>query len=363
MIFEWVANEHMTLRKVVKRLQEYGIAPRWSEKGVWNTSTLSTLVRNRTYIGEGHYGSTYAVVPENPLKKDTYRKVRKSSRKVRPQDEWIVVKVPAIFESETDKDLFDRAQAQLRLNFEMSQRNKKNNYLLAGKIRCSCGRSRAGEGPQRGKYLYYRCTGRVHSFPLPPACKEHGINASIADHLLWLELYRLMTSGTLMMEQIRTWKSNREEKRQRPTIDVSRLEDDIRKAKQQEDRYTEAYGAGVITMEKLREHVEPIRKKITNLTNQLSTAKAIATVNDDDGLPEEQEVETYAQMVGETLRGLNFEEKRAIVRDTIDRVIGKQTETGGELQVYGSIPLKNYVEFKTSDRNCWVTECGKVDAV
>ena len=38
---------------------------------------------------------------------------------------------------------------------------------------------------QRGKYLYYNCTNRVRSYPLPPTCIERGINARIADELVW----------------------------------------------------------------------------------------------------------------------------------------------------------------------------------
>ncbi|HEX9272031.1 MAG TPA: recombinase family protein [Candidatus Binatia bacterium] len=63
MIFEWVGNEGLTLRKVVKRLHEMGVEPRKSKKGVWNTSTLSTLVRNRTYIGEGHMAARTRLCP------------------------------------------------------------------------------------------------------------------------------------------------------------------------------------------------------------------------------------------------------------------------------------------------------------
>ena len=47
---------------------------------MWNTSTLSTLLRNSVYIGEAHWGSSHAVVPKHPLKTDTYRKIKKSSR-------------------------------------------------------------------------------------------------------------------------------------------------------------------------------------------------------------------------------------------------------------------------------------------
>src|SRR3990167_11081529 len=102
MIFNWIADEVLTIRAVVRRLQELDIKPRKSKRGVWNTSTLSTMLRNKAYIGEAHWGSSYAVVPENPTSKEKYRKMKKSSRRTKPEDEWIASKipVPAIIDTE-----------------------------------------------------------------------------------------------------------------------------------------------------------------------------------------------------------------------------------------------------------------------
>jgi len=65
-----------------------------------------------------------------------------------------------------------------------------------------CGRSRTGEGPLKGKHLYYRCTDRVLRFPLPPECRERGLNARIADELVWRQLVQLMSSPELMRQQV-----------------------------------------------------------------------------------------------------------------------------------------------------------------
>src|SRR5436190_1747986 len=135
MIFSWIADERLSLRQIIKRLQDLNIPPRKSKRGVWNTSTLTTLARNKTYIGEGHYGASYAVLPERPIKKETYKRIRKTSRKMRPEDEWIKIPTPPLLESE----LFERAQLQLKENIKLSRRNRKNEYLLTGKIRCVCG--------------------------------------------------------------------------------------------------------------------------------------------------------------------------------------------------------------------------------
>src|SRR3989338_535017 len=47
MIFKWVADDGLTLRAIVRRLQEMKIKPRKSKRGVWSTSTLTTMLRHK----------------------------------------------------------------------------------------------------------------------------------------------------------------------------------------------------------------------------------------------------------------------------------------------------------------------------
>jgi site-specific DNA recombinase len=230
MIFEWVANDFLTLRQVVRRLQEMQIRPRKSARGVWSTSTLSTLLRNGAYIGEAHWGSSYAVAPERPLKNETYRKIKKSSRRIKPKSEWIIIRVPTI----VDRDIFDAAREQLDVNYALSRRNKKNEYLLAGKIRCVCGRTRSGEGVLRGKYLYYRCSDRILRFPLPAVCKERGINARISDELVWQKIVDLMSSPELMLSQAERWIRSKQDKTANSIGDEKILENELASLREQD---------------------------------------------------------------------------------------------------------------------------------
>src|SRR5262249_2970891 len=151
------------------------------------------------------WGKSYAVVAEKPLVQERYRKNKKTSRRLRPESEWVKIPIPALI----DRDLFERTRAQLESNLALCQRNKKNEYLLAGKIRCVCGRTRSGEGPLRGKHLYYRCTDRVLSFPLPAKCRERSINARVADRLVWEQVSSLMTSPDLLEVQVSRWMGSR----------------------------------------------------------------------------------------------------------------------------------------------------------
>jgi site-specific DNA recombinase len=345
MMFSWVADDGLTLRKVVTKLHQLGIAPRKSKRGVWSTSTLSSLFRNKAYIGEAHYGSTYSVIPENPINKEKFRRVKKSSRRMKPENEWIATKIPVPVI--IDRKLFDKARTQLDDNFALCQRNTRNEYLLSGRIVCSCGTKRCGEGPQKGKHLYYRCSNRVYSYPLPRTCLEGGINARIADDLVWKEISGFMTSPDLMLTQLARWTDARLDKTDSSVVDIEVIKNKIAKLKVNIGKYNKAYEADVLTMEELRECLKPIREEMAGLESQIREIKSEKDKLQVASAPSREEIEVFAQQAAKTLKDLSFESKRGIIRSTVEKIISTQKQ----LEVVGRIILKeNYVEYKT--------ECG-----
>ncbi len=351
MMFNWVDKEGLTLRAIVKRLQELKIKPARSKRGVWATSTLSTLFKNMTYMGEAHYGASYATVPIRPTKLDTYRKVKKSSRKMRPEGQYVKIKVPAII----DEEQFKRVGLKLKRNFELLGRNKKNDYLLTGKIWCTCGKRRTGEGPQHGKHLYYRCSDRVTSFPLVPNCYEKGLNARIVDSVIWEKISGLMSSPELLSKQVERWLNNQKKGVQSITVNIDVVRKEIIKIKDQEDRYTKAYGAGLISIDKLKEFVAPLKEKLVELDSQVDKAQLETIQTGEDSLPKAGEIEMFTKKASQALKDLNFVAKKAIVMNIVNKVVG----SGENLLVSGFIPLisNNYVKLFTEGRNCRVAKC------
>jgi site-specific DNA recombinase len=364
-IFEWVGNEGMTIRKVVARLKEDGILPRKSKRGVWNTSTLGTLLRNRTYIGEGHYGASYAVKPKKPLKEVKYKQIMKSSRKMRPRHEWINIPVPAIFDTAQDKALFERTQEQLKRNAALAQRNRKNEYLLAGLIRCTCGRSRAGEGPQKGKYRYYRCTSRVHDYPLPASCPQRGVNAHVADALVWEHVAKIMTSPDLMRQHLDEWLLERSTPSAITQMDVQqRQEAEIEKIKKQEERLGIAYSEGVLSLEQFSKLTTPLKQRRDDLESQRSVSDADHdTEQGSIQLPDPEELKAFVEACSRYFESLNFEQKRDIISNTVTSIVAEQTPEKGSMAVFGSIPLNYRYEFKTEYRHRRAPQCGEVDTL
>jgi len=341
MMFSWVADDGMTVRGIIKKLRELNIRPRESKRGVWSTSTLSRLLRNKTYIGEAHYGASYAVVPEKPLKHQTYKKVKKTSRRLRPEEEWIMIPVPAII----DKELFEKVGRQLKANYALCSRNVKNKYLLAGKIYCNCGRRRAGEGPMHGKHLYYRCTDRIYNYPLPRTCLEKGMNARIADQVVWDKVKGLMGSPDLIMRQAKGWFNRRQARTEQAVMPISNLKKELNKLKKEEDRYVKAYGAGIITIDQLKEHSGGLKSQISSIKGQILSLEQEKKQDEVIGLPTEKELEAFCQKARDMLNYLSFEAKQKIIREIIERVTGNKEEV--TVEGYLPVDLNNNYAFRS----------------
>lgn len=353
-IFKWVADEGLTLRAVVKRMQEQGKLPRKSKRGVWSTSTLSTLLRNQTYIGKAHWGTSYAVAPEKPLKEQKYKRNKKTSRRMKPEDEWLAIAVPRIIED----DLFHKAGKRLKDNFALMGRNKKNDYMLAGKIWCTCGRRRAGEGPQQGKHLYYRCTDRVYSYPLPRTCNEKGINARIADVVVWQRMEEIMSSPELLKAQIVRWKvAQKGNVVNSEAVDIESTKKEISKLKTREDRYTNAYSEGVITLDKLKEYLAPIKDSVVSLEKSLLRASSALSPRLESTFPSDEEIELFAKEAVAISGTLSFMAKKGIMLESLEKVYSTQKS----MQIHGALNLNDiYVKYFTNNRHRRTSQCGQV---
>lgn len=259
-------------------------------------------------------------LPKNPKKEREYiQHTDKTSRKKRDKSEWLMVEAPPI----VSEKLFEKVQKQIALNAKYASRNTKHEYLLGGLIYCTCG-SRRSSDTARGHY-YYRCTDRLHQFPNPPKCAEKGIN----DAVTWEKIVILLTEPKLIDEQ---YKRYRKESANSKVIDtdISSIEKELSKLKDEEQRYIAAYGRGVLDEALFDSSMNTVRAKKGALLNQ----KAEAVATSDKVIPEinaDELAEKFTQLVD----NLEFSDKLSITRKLIDKVIA----TKEEVTICGNIPL------------------------
>jgi site-specific DNA recombinase len=110
--------------------------------GIWSASSIHQVLTNPAYTGTAHFNQ--------------HKRVSKTTKRLRPKDEWIAFQVPPIIDQAT----FHAVHEQLHLNHVHARRNQRREYLLSGRIRCAqCGRSMAGTATMQGRRRY-RCTSR-----------------------------------------------------------------------------------------------------------------------------------------------------------------------------------------------------------
>jgi len=139
MIFNWLGNEGVSIKEIVRKLYEKGIQPRKNKNEFWSTGPILRLLRCDSYItGTIYYNKNEAVETKNPRKDDKYRKIKKGSRRLRPRAEWYPYNVTRILD---DWELFNRVQKILDNNRRHGPRKKKYDYLLSGIIFCESKKS------------------------------------------------------------------------------------------------------------------------------------------------------------------------------------------------------------------------------
>ena len=161
MLYGWLVEERMTIRQILKRLNFGPWYPR-SGKHPWSPSVVHHILSEPVYTGTT-YTNRYDLRrgQEAALAQAELARAR-DCRRIRPREQWIAIPVPPIIEP----DLWDRAQAQLARNAQLSFRNnQKHNHLLRCLLTCgACGLAMHGvartlAGGVAAQH-YYRCAGK-----------------------------------------------------------------------------------------------------------------------------------------------------------------------------------------------------------
>ncbi|MGB7957722.1 MAG: hypothetical protein WCF77_02670, partial [Minisyncoccia bacterium] len=110
------------------------------------------------------------------------------------------------------------------------------------------------------------------------------------------------------------------------------------------------------------DHTAPVRDKVASLQTQMATAAArrIPEV----ALPNQQQIEEFAQRATVMLKSLKFGAKQAIVRSVVEKGIVSQ----GEITVTGRIPVEinqtnSNVALCSIHRHRGTSERREIDAV
>jgi site-specific DNA recombinase len=334
MLYGWLAEEQLTLRQILKRLNFGPWFPRCGRRP-WSPSTVHHILSDPVYTGTAYANRYEYVAASKPRgRKPGYD--GKGCRRLRPKEQWIPIPVPPLIEQQ----LSDRAQAQLARNAVLSFRNnKKHDYLLRCLLTCGCcglamfGTTRPAAGGIERRY--YRCAGKdwVETARAQP-CPRASVNGDELEHAVWEHIRALLSAPDRLIAQFEHFAGDADrgaaqEKRAEQRV-MARL-DGLARA---DARLLDAYQAEVISLEELTERRQQLAGQRRALERQLEQQRDLRRQH-----AKAQEVLTdlraFCERVRDRLDDACFAEKQAILQLVIERVIVHESS----LEIRHVIPL------------------------
>lgn len=189
--------------RIVDRLTEAGIpCPSVGKAGynrtngdtLWNKTSVIRILASDLYCGVWRYGR----------KKYT----GKTAYTLRDIDDTFAVEVPAI----VSPKVWQAAQERREYNAKMSKRNKRTEYLLAGRVHCACTHLMTGVSKPSGS-AYYRCNASAepHKTQDEKTCNAKSVRRDLVDSLAWEFIKNTMQNRVLfirMLEEARDSEAN-----------------------------------------------------------------------------------------------------------------------------------------------------------
>lgn len=168
-----------------------------------------------------------------------------------------------------------------------------------------------------------------------------------------------MSSPKLIEEQAIRY-LNQLQKAPNHSNEVMTLTKQLESIKNEEQRYVKAYGSQLLGFNDFEQLVKELRAKKLSIEKQLQEFK-LEQQQVRFSMPQLSDLENFCKKALEILKSLDFEHKRAIIRELVDKIVGTQQE----IVVYGYLPIvkENYVKFWSERRNCWASKCREKHAV
>jgi len=332
-IFEDLISGGRSVRGISRRLYEDGVRSP-SGREVWASSTLSGLIRNRTYMGSAEWFRHETTAPPSPGQ-------RHGRQQLRPKEDWIRVPVPAIISEET----FEAAQRVKRDNSAFSPRHTTPGLWLLRRL-VVCGRcsvkaytrqtSSSAEGGTK-KNRYYCCPyhDAIKAGGPEQRCTERMIRADELDTFVFDQVREILLRPDVLLAGERALIARE------PAPDdellaaqLDRLERRIEQAAAERRRLTDLYQAGHIDMKELNRRASDVdarRRQLHAQQTELTAQRHQLAV----GNRLRQRVSDFAKQAADGIDALDFDGRQRLLRLIVEQV----RVTGWQVELRLRIPL------------------------
>jgi len=319
LIFRLVAGGH-SLRKVAKYLNSLAI-PSPSGGTVWYTSTMSSIIRNRAYLGETYAFTCRFVEPKTRRKPLTELRHRKTKKEPTPRERW--VELPNATPSLIPDELFEAAHERLRTR-AATYRVRRYRYLLTGRVRCNCGTRIHGYSCR--EYRYYRC----------PGCGARLLKADELEGLAWGEIKRLLLNPELLLAHVETrYNGETDTTSQRERTAIGQR---LGSLAMEERRLYRLYSSGRYDQSKLDDELDRVRTERSSLASQARELEARLEAHHEI-VERNTSIQEYCRRARENIDSFDFEQKRLAMDALEIQVVvdGKRVALSGVIPIHSAI--------------------------
>ena len=250
-------GEAMSTYAVNARLNELGIPPISKRKkrrvavitksGKWNDSQVHRILTNEAYAGTWHYG--------------------KSSGKTTP------VTIPAI----VDRETWEEVQKRLKSRRYLAAGCKpKYEYLMARRIRCSCG-YKADSKTNTAKRSYYVCPGQNYRSNSVKPCDMPSFRADQVDPVIWHWIQKIFEDETVLQDAIERYKAKQTENLKPLQAELQLIDQTLVEVEQEQEEYLRTLGRLPDSMTKAISNTQTAIKRCEQQLNELTAKRKTAT--------------------------------------------------------------------------------------
>ncbi|MFB4389232.1 recombinase zinc beta ribbon domain-containing protein [Bacillus sp. BR_10] len=239
----------------------------------------------------------------------------------RPREEWILIKIPQIWNHET-KNLILEALKKNTRNFG----RKSKDYVLKGKVKCGrCGGT-CGSGitskTKSGIYKYYSCSNKRRKSYINGVkiitCEGKNWRVDIVDEVFWKWF---KNEVPLPLKQFENYLLNKNMRNESTSLKSENVRNQLKRLSSEQDKYILLFGKIKISEKQYDDFTQPIVRQISYLENELVKITQIEE-SIDNSLDIYNVTLNFTRAFRELLETrLNTSEKRILIDYFIDEVI------------------------------------------
>jgi site-specific DNA recombinase len=334
-VFRRYAHKAQTLAAIADWLN-HTKTPTTTPGKSWHPSTVRGMLVNPAYRGQAVFGKTRVTGARGKATRTARQRGARHSLSVQrtsaPEQDWMMITVPAII----DADTFALARSRLEQGVRFAARNARKPSLLRGLLVCrECGYAwhRVEKGKQTKRVLY-QCGSRSLR-TAERRCTSAPVPADELDGLVWGEIRRLLCEPDLVRAEI-----DRRLRSMQDTDPAARrsqtLATELTRAERAIARLVDAYQDEQITLDELRGRMPELRRREQALRAERDSIQT--EIQDATSyLKLAETIESFTSRLTDGLDEMNSDEQARILQLLIrDVLIGGPDET---VTIRHSIPL------------------------